>query len=67
MTKLIGVEPDCPFSPGMLKKIAYAGTQASSFVQAAQKPFRRVLDAIAIHPGEIPVFSNTTGMSYPSA
>ncbi|GAG35653.1 unnamed protein product, partial [marine sediment metagenome] len=36
MTKLIGVEPDCPFSPGMLKKIAYAGTQASSFVQAAK-------------------------------
>lgn len=36
MTRLIGVEPDCPFSPGLLKKIAYAGTQASSFVQAAK-------------------------------
>ena len=39
----------------------------SSFVRAAQKPFRKILDTIDIHPGEIPVFSNTTGMSYPSA
>jgi hypothetical protein len=30
------VEPDCPFSPGLLKKIAYAATQANSFAQAAQ-------------------------------
>jgi hypothetical protein len=36
MTRLIGVEPDCPFSPGLLEKISYAGAQSSSFVQAAK-------------------------------
>ena len=39
----------------------------SSLVQEAQKPFRKILDTIDIHPAEIPVFSNTTGMSYPMA
>jgi hypothetical protein len=31
---VIGVEPDCPFTPAMLKKVAYAGVQLASFVQA---------------------------------
>ena len=35
-TPSIGVEPDCPFSPGLLKKIAYAGAQSSSFRQATK-------------------------------
>jgi hypothetical protein len=33
---LIGVEVDCPFTPAMLKKVAYAGSQSASFVQAAE-------------------------------
>jgi hypothetical protein len=36
MTKTIGVEVDCPFTPAMLRKVAYAGSQASSFVQATK-------------------------------
>ena len=31
---MIGVEPDCPFTPAMLKKVAYAGVQSASFMQA---------------------------------
>jgi hypothetical protein len=30
------VEVDCPFTPAMLKKIAYAGAQSASFVQATK-------------------------------
>lgn len=36
MTVAIGVEPDCPFTPAMLRKVAYAGSQSSSFVQATK-------------------------------
>ncbi len=36
MTAAIGVEPECPFTPSVLKKIVYAGVQASSFVQATK-------------------------------
>ena len=32
----MGIEPDCPFTLGVLKKVVYAGSQAASFVQAAQ-------------------------------
>lgn len=32
----MGVEPDCPFTPGVLKKVAYAGSQSASFVQATK-------------------------------
>ena len=34
MTRALGVEIDCPFSPGLLRKAAYAGSQSSSFVKA---------------------------------
>lgn len=34
LTRLIGVEVDCPFTPAMLRKVAYAGSQSASFVQA---------------------------------
>jgi hypothetical protein len=33
---VIGVEIDCPFTPAMLKKVAYAGSQSASFVQATK-------------------------------
>lgn len=33
---MIGVEIDCPFTPAMLRKVAYAGSQSTSFVQATQ-------------------------------
>jgi hypothetical protein len=36
MTGAIGVEPDCPFSPAVLKKVIYAGSQSGSFVQATK-------------------------------
>lgn len=36
MTGVIGVEVDCPFTPAMLRKVSYAGSQASSFVQATK-------------------------------
>lgn len=36
MTRLIGVEADCPFSPAVLRKIAYAGTQSASFAEATK-------------------------------
>ena len=36
MTRLIGVEVDCPFSPGMLRKVVHAGTQSASFVAATK-------------------------------
>jgi hypothetical protein len=32
----LGVEPDCPFTPSVLKKIVYAGAQSASFVQATK-------------------------------
>ena len=32
----MGVEIDCPFTPGMLRKIVYAGSQSASFVQATK-------------------------------
>jgi hypothetical protein len=32
----LGVEVDCPFTPAMLRKVAYAGAQSASFVQAAK-------------------------------
>jgi hypothetical protein len=36
MTSVIGVEIDCPFTPAMLRKVVYAGSQSPSFVQATQ-------------------------------
>lgn len=36
MTPAIGVEPDCPFTPAVLKKVVYAGCQSASFVQATK-------------------------------
>lgn len=36
MTQAIGVEPECPFTPAMLKKVVYAGSQSASFVQATK-------------------------------
>ena len=36
MTRTIGVEVDCPFTPAMLKKVAYAGSQSASFAQATK-------------------------------
>jgi hypothetical protein len=36
MTPTIGVEVDCPFTPAMLRKVVYAGSQATSFVQASK-------------------------------
>ncbi len=32
----MGVEVDCPFSPGLLRKVAYAGSQSSSFVKSTK-------------------------------
>jgi hypothetical protein len=36
MTRAIGVEIDCPFTPAMLRKVIYAGAQSCSFVQATK-------------------------------
>jgi len=36
MTRAMGVEIDCPFTPGLLQKVAYAGSQSSSFVKATK-------------------------------
>jgi hypothetical protein len=36
VTRAIGVEVDCPFTPSLLKKVAYAGAQSPSFVQATK-------------------------------
>ena len=36
MTKAIGVEIDCPFTPAMLKKVVYAGSQSASFSKATE-------------------------------
>lgn len=36
MTRVIGVEVGCPFTPAMLRKVAYAGSQSPSFVQATK-------------------------------
>jgi hypothetical protein len=36
MTQAIGVEVDCPFTPSMLRKVAYAGSQSASFVAATK-------------------------------
>jgi len=36
MTRTIGVEIDCPFTPAMLRKVAYAGGQSASFPQATE-------------------------------
>jgi hypothetical protein len=42
MTAVIGVEIDCPFTPAMLRKVTYAGSQSASFIQAT-----RDLDVLA--------------------
>ena len=42
MTGAMGVEVDCPFTPAMLRKVVYAGSQSASFVQAT-----RDLEALA--------------------
>jgi len=34
MTPVIGVDVDCPFTPGMLKKVVHAGSLSASFVAA---------------------------------
>lgn len=39
---MIGIEIDCPFTPAMLRKVAYAGSQSVSFVRASED-----LDALA--------------------
>jgi hypothetical protein len=36
MASALGVEVECPFTPAMLRKVAYSGSQASSFVQAVK-------------------------------
>jgi len=36
MTRAIGVDVDCPFTPAMLRKVTYAGSQSASFVQATR-------------------------------
>ncbi|MGB3012486.1 MAG: hypothetical protein WBB54_14145 [Mycobacterium sp.] len=36
MTRVIGVEVDCPFTPGMLKKVVHAGSQSASFAAATK-------------------------------
>lgn len=36
MTRTIGVEVGCPFTPAMLRKVAYAGSQSSAFVPATK-------------------------------
>ncbi len=36
MTQQIGVEVDCPFTPSLLKKVTYAGSQSASFVEATK-------------------------------
>jgi hypothetical protein len=45
MTHQNGVEVDCPFTPGMLKKVAYAGARARSFAEASKD-----LEALAEAP-----------------
>lgn len=36
MTEMMGVDVDCPFSPGMLRKVAHAASQSASFVAATK-------------------------------
>ena len=36
MTKTIGVEVECPFTPAVLRKVTYAGSQSAGFVQATK-------------------------------
>lgn len=36
MTQAIGVEVDSPFTPSMLRKVAYAGSQSASFIEASK-------------------------------
>lgn len=36
MTRVIGVEVDCPFTPGALQKVAHAGSRSASFVAATK-------------------------------
>ena len=46
-------------------KLPVSAAFHSSLVQEAQKPFIQALEKIDISPSDIPVFSNTTGESYP--
>lgn len=36
MTQAIGVEVGCPFTPAVLRKVTYAGSQSASFARASQ-------------------------------
>lgn len=51
MTHQNGVEVDCPFTPGMLKKVVYAGARAQSFVEGSKD-----LKALA----EVPITAKRT-------
>ncbi len=42
MTRAIGVEIDCPFTPSALRKVVYAGSQSASFAEAS-----RALESLA--------------------
>ena len=42
MTRAIGVEVGCPFTPAVLRKVVYAGSQSASFVRATKD-----MDALA--------------------
>ncbi len=46
-------------------KLPVAAAFHSTFVADACGPFRRSLESVAIHPTDIPVFSNTTAQEYP--
>jgi acyl transferase domain-containing protein/NAD(P)-dependent dehydrogenase (short-subunit alcohol dehydrogenase family) len=61
-----GAEEKCRAKGFRTVRLPVSAAFHSPFVQHAKKPFSQALENINILPSDIPVFSNTTGSSYPS-
>jgi len=61
-----GAEEKCREKGFRTVRLQVSAAFHSPLVQHAQKPFSLALKNINIKPSDIPVFSNTTGASYPS-
>ncbi|MDH3881417.1 MAG: acyltransferase domain-containing protein, partial [Desulfobacteraceae bacterium] len=63
---LAGAEETCREKGFRTVRLPVSAAFHSPLVQHAKKPFLQALENINILPSDIPVFSNTTGSSYPS-
>ncbi|MFZ0483839.1 MAG: acyltransferase domain-containing protein, partial [Desulfobacterales bacterium] len=66
LAAIAGAEEKCKEKGFRTVRLPVSAAFHSPFVQHAQKPFSQAIENISILPSDIPVFSNTTGSSYPA-